>query len=56
MDALAMIEALHTKILALGRFSAREFAAHKQGLIEHLSNPDTLIVERLLVQAWGTKP
>jgi len=47
-----MIEALHTKILALGRFSAREFAAHKQGLIEHLSNPDTLIVERLLVQAW----
>jgi len=25
-------------------------------LVEHLSDPDTLIVERLLVQAWGTKP
>jgi ubiquinone/menaquinone biosynthesis C-methylase UbiE len=56
MDALAMVEALHTKILTLGHFSAREFAAHKQALVEHLSDPDTLIVERLLVQAWGTKP
>jgi ubiquinone/menaquinone biosynthesis C-methylase UbiE len=56
MDALAMLEALHTKILTLGYFSAREFAAHKQALVEHLSDPDTLIVERLLVQAWGTKP
>jgi SAM-dependent methyltransferase len=55
MDPLNMLEALHTKILALGRFSAREFAEHKQALIEHLSDPDTLVVERLLVQAWGTK-
>jgi SAM-dependent methyltransferase len=56
LDALTMLEALHTKILALGHFSPREFAAHKQALIEHLSDPDTLIVERLLVQAWGIKP
>jgi hypothetical protein len=41
------------KILALGRFGRTEFAEHKQELLEHLAHPDTLLIDHLLVQAWG---
>jgi SAM-dependent methyltransferase len=52
---LAMVEAMHGSILALGRFSEREFAEHRRALLEHLLDPDTLLIDRLLVQAWGRK-
>jgi SAM-dependent methyltransferase len=52
---LTMIEAMHDNILDLGRFSEREFTEHKKALLQHLSDPDTLLIDRLLVQAWGRK-
>jgi hypothetical protein len=33
-----------------------ELAAPKQAVHRHLSNPDTLLIDGLLVQAWGAKP
>jgi len=53
---LTMLEVMHEKVLALGRFSEREFTEHKKELLKHLSDPDTLLIDRLLVQAWGRKP
>jgi SAM-dependent methyltransferase len=53
---LTMVEAMHDNILALGWFGERELAEHKQALLRHLSDPDTLLIDRLLVQAWGRKP
>ena len=52
---LTLVELMREKILALGRFSESEFAEHKNLLLRHLSDPDTLLIDRLLVQAWGRK-
>jgi SAM-dependent methyltransferase len=52
---LGLLEVMHDKILALGRFSEREFADHKKALLQHLLDPATLLIDHLLVQAWGSK-
>ena len=53
---LSLLEVMHEKILALGRFREDEFAEHKRALFRHLSDPDTLLIDHLLVQTWGSKP
>ena len=53
---LGLLEVMHEKILALGRFSEIEFAEHERALRQHLADPDTLVIDHLLVQAWGSKP
>jgi hypothetical protein len=45
-----------TSVLAHTRVSETELAAHKQAVHRHLSDPDTLLIDSLLVQAWGRKP
>jgi hypothetical protein len=56
MFVLTMLDVIHDKILALNRFTEREFEAHREALSLHLSDPETLLIDRLLVQAWGRKP
>jgi len=51
-----MLEVMHDKILALGKVSETELSDHKKALLQHLSDPDTVLIDRLLVQAWGVKP
>jgi hypothetical protein len=41
--------------MALGRFSESEFEEHQKRLFRHLADPDTLVIDRLLIQAWGRK-
>jgi ubiquinone/menaquinone biosynthesis C-methylase UbiE len=53
---LSMLDVMHEKILALNWFSEREFMEQKKALLRHLSDPNTLLIDRLLVQAWGRKP
>jgi SAM-dependent methyltransferase len=53
---LALVESLHDCILASGRMSDTELAAHAAALLDHLSNPGTTVIDKLMVQAWGTKP
>src|ERR1700687_148210 len=53
---LSMLEVMHDKILALGKITEQELRDHKKALLQHLSDPDTLLIDRLLVQAWGVKP
>jgi SAM-dependent methyltransferase len=53
---LGLLEVMHDKILALGRFSEIEFEEHKEALREHLADPDTMVIDHLLVQTWGSKP
>jgi hypothetical protein len=36
--------------------SDTELAAHAAALLDHLSNPGTTVIDKLMVQAWGTKP
>jgi SAM-dependent methyltransferase len=56
MHHLGLVEVMSEKILDLGRFDAAEFAEHRRALRQHLSDPDTTVIDHLLVQAWGHAP
>ena len=45
-----------TRFSALGKISEIELRNHKKALLQHLTDPDTVLIDRLLVQAWGVKP
>jgi SAM-dependent methyltransferase len=53
---LTLVELMRERIVALGRFSESEFKQHRKRLLQHLKDPDTLVIDRLLIQAWGRKP
>jgi SAM-dependent methyltransferase len=52
---LGILEVAKPKILSLGRFSESEFDQHRSALADHLNDPNTLLIDQLFVQAWGTK-
>jgi hypothetical protein len=52
---LTLVELMQERIMALGRFSESEFEEHQKRLFRHLADPDTLVIDRLLIQAWGRK-
>jgi SAM-dependent methyltransferase len=52
---LGILEVAKPKILGLGRFSASEFDKHRNAVADHLNDPNTLLIDQLFVQAWGTK-
>jgi hypothetical protein len=35
---------------------AQTLAEHKERLRAHLDRPETLVIDKLFVQAWGRKP
>jgi SAM-dependent methyltransferase len=53
---LGLLEVMHEKIVSFGRLKESELAEHKKALRQHLANPDTVVIDHLLVQAWGGKP
>jgi SAM-dependent methyltransferase len=53
---LSLIDSLRDSIIASGRMSDAELSAHVTALAGHLSDPTTTVVDKLMVQAWGTKP
>jgi SAM-dependent methyltransferase len=53
---LALLASLHDKVISLGLLAVNELAAHKAALALHLDDPNTIVIDKLLVQAWGRKP
>jgi SAM-dependent methyltransferase len=53
---LSLIESTPDLILNSGRLTAIELQHHMAALAKHLADPDTVLIDRLVVQAWGTKP
>jgi SAM-dependent methyltransferase len=53
---LSLIESTPDLVLGSGRLTAIELQHHIAVLAKHLANPDTALIDRLVVQAWGTKP
>jgi SAM-dependent methyltransferase len=51
----SLLDSLHDKIIALGLLSEQELASHREALRCHLENSDTVIIDKLHVQAWGRK-
>jgi SAM-dependent methyltransferase len=53
---LSLLQSLHDKIVSLKLLTDKELTAHKDALAEHLDNPETIVIDQLLVQAWGERP
>ena len=53
---LALLASLHDKVISLGLLAENELAAHKAALAVHLDDPNTNVIDKLLVQSWGRKP
>ena len=53
---LSLIESTRDLMLGTGRLNAVELRDHMAELAKHLANPETTLIDRLVVQAWGTKP
>jgi SAM-dependent methyltransferase len=53
---LSLIEVMRDQILASGRIGEAELREHMAALSEHLSDPTTTVIDKLIVQAWGRKP
>jgi SAM-dependent methyltransferase len=53
---LSLIESTPELMLGSGRLNVVELQDHMAALAKHLADPDTMLIDRLVVQAWGTKP
>jgi SAM-dependent methyltransferase len=53
---LSLIEVMRDQILASGRIGEVELRDRMSALVEHLSDPATTLLDKLIVQAWGRKP
>jgi SAM-dependent methyltransferase len=53
---LSLIESTHELMVGPGKLSAAELRDHMAALAKHLADPKTTLIDRLVVQAWGTKP
>jgi hypothetical protein len=53
---LSLIESMRGSILASGRIKETELEAHMTALSEHLRDPGTTLIDKLIVQAWGQRP
>jgi SAM-dependent methyltransferase len=53
---LSLIESTHELMIGPGRLTEMELRDHMAALTKHLADPATTLIDRLVVQAWGTKP
>lgn len=53
---LSLVESLRGKVIASGAMAEVELDHHRAALAEHLADPETVVVDKLLVQSWGRKP
>jgi SAM-dependent methyltransferase len=53
---LSLIESTPDLMIGSGKLSAAELRDHVAALAKHLADPKTTLIDRLVVQAWGTKP
>jgi hypothetical protein len=53
---LSLLDSLRDKIMMLGLLTHDELIKHKELLTRHLDSPNTIVIDKLLVQAWGRKP
>lgn len=53
---LSLIASIRDKVIASGAMQQAELDYHQAALIEHLDDPDTLVIDKLLIQCWGRSP
>ena len=52
---LSLLDVLHDKIVGSGILTEAQLGEHRAALVDHLKQPNTLLIDKLLVQAWGQK-
>jgi SAM-dependent methyltransferase len=52
---LSLVDSIRGKIVEVGVLADSEIERHRQALAAHLADPATTVIEKLLVQSWGTK-
>jgi ubiquinone/menaquinone biosynthesis C-methylase UbiE len=52
----SLLDSIREKVLAKGLMDAQTLDTHRSALLEHLADPNTVVVDKLLVQCWGRKP
>jgi SAM-dependent methyltransferase len=52
---ISLINSVKDKIIALGILTEGALIEHRDALLAHLNSPDTTVVDKLFVQAWGRK-
>jgi ubiquinone/menaquinone biosynthesis C-methylase UbiE len=53
---ISLVDSIRQRILQMNLVSERELEVHREALLEHLADPKTVVVEKLLMQCWGQKP
>jgi ubiquinone/menaquinone biosynthesis C-methylase UbiE len=53
---VALIDSIRDRVVASGAMSEADVGFHRAALLEHLADPTTLLIDKLLVQCWGRKP
>jgi ubiquinone/menaquinone biosynthesis C-methylase UbiE len=53
---LSLIESMHDLVLDSRRLKEAELRDHMAALSEHLADPETTLIDKLIVQAWGQRP
>jgi len=53
---LSLIASIREKVIASGAMDEAELERHQAALTGHLADPNTLVIDKLLMQCWGHKP
>ena len=53
---VSLLDSIRDKVIAMGLLTEEALREHMDSLVKHLENPDTTVMDKLLVQAWGQKP
>jgi ubiquinone/menaquinone biosynthesis C-methylase UbiE len=52
---LALLDSIRSRVLASGLMDEGTLEEHRNALLEHLADPTTMVIDKLLVQSWGRK-
>jgi ubiquinone/menaquinone biosynthesis C-methylase UbiE len=53
---LSLLQSMENLVLASGRITKADLNKHVTALSQHLADPETTLIDKLIVQAWGRKP
>jgi hypothetical protein len=53
---LSLLESMRDLVMASGRITENELKKHMAASSEHLDDPGTTLIDKLIVQAWGERP
>jgi ubiquinone/menaquinone biosynthesis C-methylase UbiE len=50
---ISLVDSIRKKVLDMNLMSESDLDAHRQALLQHLTDPNTVVIEKLLMQCWA---